>query len=1523
MSVRSPGLLAGLPGARGLYDPAYEHDSCGVGFVVAIDGIPSHDIVEKGIEVLIKLQHRGAVGGDLTTGDGTGILLQIPDAFVRSRCGEIGVSLPDPGAYGMGMLFMPRDSGLFEECVRIVERCVSTGGLTFLGWREVPVDDRAIAGQAKERQPVIRQCFAGGCGRTGAALERKLHAVRREIEKRAYETVAGRDRFYIPSLSCRTVVYKGLFTAGQIRRYYSDLADPGFESAIALVHQRYSTNTFPSWELAQPFRCLAHNGEINTLRGNLNLFRSREPRLESDLLGKDLHRILPAIDETGSDSACLDNALELLHSAGRSMPHAMLMLVPEAWGVKYPMGPDQRGFFEYNAGLMEPWDGPAALAFTDGTQVGALLDRNGLRPARYTITGKGLMVFASEAGVLDFQADEVVEKGALRPGRMIVVDTDKGRVIRDGEIKTLCARSQPYRRWVEENRITLRGFYGSVAPLTPDFENILFRQKLFGYTREDLHMIIEPMASTGYEPVGSMGADTPLAVFSDQKPLLYSYFKQLFAQVTNPAIDPVREELVMSLMTFIGNPGNILTELPAHSRLIKLLHPILSNDDLVRLQHLDMEGFRSVVMPMAFPAGGSGGRLAMALEELCDRSGEAVAGGRSLLILSDRDLPEGTAPIPALLAVSAVNQSLAGKGLRASSGLIVETGEAREVMHTALLLGYGATAVNPYLAFDTVAAMDLRRELSRSLSVGVALENYIGALCKGLLKIMSKMGISTLRSYRSAQVFEAVGLNRSVVDRYFPGTASRIGGIGLDEIAGEVDARYRAARERTSGGASILPSGGRYRFRRDGERHLWTPESITLLQRAVREGDIDAYRSYASLINDQSENLFTLRGLFRFRETTPVPLEEVEPASEIVKRFAASAMSFGSISREAHETIAIAMNRLGGMSNCGEGGEDPARYRPLPNGDDRCSAVKQVASGRFGVTAEYLVNARELQIKIAQGAKPGEGGQLPGHKVNEEIARVRHSTPGVTLISPPPHHDIYSIEDLAQLIFDLKNVNPKARVSVKLVSECGVGTIAAGVAKARADMVLISGFDGGTGASPLSSIQHAGVPWELGLAETQQTLVMNSLRSRIRVQVDGQMKTGRDVVVAALLGAEEYGFATAVLVALGCVMMRKCNTNTCPVGIATQDPDLRRRFMGSPEHVERFFTMLAGEVRSYMSTLGFRRMDDLIGRTDLLVTDGAVAHWKARGLDFSGILHPPGGSIPGGRPAPAQRCTESRDHAVDRVLDRELIELAREALESGAPVEIRRPIRNGNRTTGAMLSGEIAKRYGFKGLPEDTIVCRFTGAAGQSFGAFGAHGLTLVLEGEANDYVGKGLSGAKVVVKPHPGSVFDPACNIIAGNVILYGATAGSVYINGMVGERFAIRNSGATAVVEGVGDHGCEYMTGGRVVVLGETGINFAAGMSGGIAYVYDPDRRFDSRCNLDMVDLELVLDPREIEELTGMIRRHVRFTGSARGRRILDDWEACLPFFVKVFPMEYRRVLGKMTKEDEATERREMEHK
>ncbi len=1511
-------MFGGFPAAKGLYDPRNEHDGCGVGFLANIDATKSHAIIKDGIKVLKNLEHRGAIGGDLKTGDGAGIMFQVPDLFLRRECESSGMSLPDPGTYGVGMIFMPQSPDSSAACSKIIEETVVSEGLKFIGWREVPVDAGSISGTAKQRQPVIMQCFIHGNGFDSAALERKLYVLRRQVELLVNRAVGNDDTFYIPSMSCRTIVYKGLFTGTQLPRFYKDLSHADVISAVAVVHQRYSTNTFPSWELAQPFRYLAHNGEINTLRGNLNQIRSRESMLESDLFGYDIKKILPVIDERGSDSSCLDNAMELLVNAGRALPHSMLMLVPEAWGVKYPMGPDQRGFFEYHAGLMEPWDGPAAISFFDGVQVGAILDRNGLRPARYTVTKKGLMVFASEAGVLDFLPEDIAEKGALGPGQMILVDLAKRRILKNREIKALFARRQPYRRWVEENKITLRGFYGNVASIKPDFDRLLFRHKLFGYSREDLHMLIEPMAVNGQEPVGSMGADTPVAVFSEKNQLLYSYFKQIFAQVTNPAIDPVREELVMSLMTFIGNPGNILVEIPQSSRLIKLQHPILANEDLLRMRHLNVDGFHSKTLQMAFPAGGSGGQMEVALEDLCKQCERALKQGNSIIILSDRGLSEDSAPIPSLLAVSAVNQFLVRKGLRTNTGLIVETGEAREVMHMALLLGYGATAANPYVAFETVAAMVLRRELSRDLSVAVALENYIKALCKGLLKIMSKMGISTLRSYRSAQVFEAIGLNSDVVNKYFAGTSSCIEGMGLKEISIEVNKRHEEAHKTAPDVPTILPSGGQYTYRVDGERHLWTPESIGALQQATRKNDRKLYFKYADEINNQAERLSTLRGLFRFKKTEPVPLKEVEPASVIMKRFVTGAMSFGSISREAHETIAIAMNRIKGMSNSGEGGEDPARYKLLPGGDNRSSAVKQVASGRFGVTAEFLVNAREIQIKIAQGAKPGEGGQLPGHKVNEEIARVRYSTPGVTLISPPPHHDIYSIEDLAQLIFDLKNVNPKARISVKLVSEIGVGTIAAGVSKAHADMVLISGYDGGTGASPLSSIRHAGTPWELGLSETQQTLVLNSLRSRIRVQVDGQMKTGRDVIVAALLGAEEYGFATAVLIVSGCVMMRKCNKNICVAGIATQDPELRKFFLGKPEYIENYFTMVAEEVREYMAGLGFRKMDDLIGRADLLEMNRAVDFWKAKGLDFSKILYRPMMD----EECPS-RCVEAQQHKIEDVMDRELILRFKDALESKKKMRAEVPIRNVNRTTGAMLSGEIVKRYGNKGLPDDTIVCTFRGAAGQSFGAFGARGLTFILEGEANDYLGKGLSGGKIIVKPYSGIDFDPSRNILAGNVILYGATGGEVYIHGKVGERFAIRNSGAYAVVEDVGDHGCEYMTGGRVVVLGRTGINFAAGMSGGIAYVYDPNGGFDSRCNLDMVDLESVRDAKDIEELKGMINLHFKHTGSRKAEEILLDWDARLPFFVKVFPMEYRRVLGQMSKEDEATVREEVEHK
>ena len=1502
------------PEACGLYDPAFEHDACGVGFLANIDGRRTHEIVSRGVEVLHNLLHRGAVGGDQITGDGAGLLIQIPDNFLRAETGRHGIKLPKSGHYGVGMLFMPRDATCRATCMSAVVSVMKEEGLSFLGWRDVPTDEKVLGKQAFETRPVVMQAFVDGGGLTGADLDRRLHLVRKQVQQRVKPLLPTAEGFYIASLSSRTIVYKGMLMGGQVSGFYRDLAQPTLTSAVAVVHQRYSTNTFPSWDLAQPFRYLAHNGEINTLRGNINQMQARQPALACDAFGADIKRLFPVIEPGGSDSASLDNVLELLATSGRTLPHAMMMLIPEAWGTKYPAGPDQKGFFEYHAGLMEPWDGPATVAFTDGDVVGAILDRNGLRPARYTLTRSGFIVLASETGVLDIPADEVIEKGALRPGQMIVVDLARHRVMKNAEIKSHLARQQPYRRWVEENRITIQGLFGAVAPVVTDEGTLLQRQKLFGYTREDLGLLLEAMASKGHEAVGSMGHDVPLAILSEKPQLLVHYFKQLFAQVTNPPIDPIREELVMSLMTFIGNPPNILTEVPSHARLIKLRHPVLADEDMTRIRSMNIPGFRAKTLGTGFTPTGDGDTLATALRQLAARAEAAVGNGETLLILSDRDLPPDEAPIPTLLAVSAVNRHLIGKGLRTGVGLLVESGEPREVMHLALLLGYGATAVNPYLAFETVAVMAQRGDLTVELAPTKAIENYIAALCEGLRKIMSKMGIATLRGYRGAQVFEAVGLSQRLVDEYFTGTASRVEGIGLDEIAAEAIARWKSAVART-GEPPVLPSGGQYRWRADGERHLWTTESISKLQQATRTDSYSRYKEYADLINDQSRRQFTLRGLFRFKPCTPVALEEVEPVESIMRRFVTGAMSFGSISRETHETIAIAMNRIGARSNCGEGGEDPARYRPAADGTNRCSAIKQVASGRFGVTAEYCVNARELQIKIAQGAKPGEGGQLPGHKVNAEIARVRHATPGVTLISPPPHHDIYSIEDIKQLIYDLRNVNPAAEISVKLVSELGVGTIAAGVAKAEADRVLISGYDGGTGASPLSSIKHTGAPWELGLAETQQTLLLNNLRDKIKVQVDGQIKTGRDVIVGALLGAEEFGFATAALVCMGCVMMRKCHQNTCPVGVATQDPELRKCFQGRPDYLVNFCRFLAEETREHLAQLGFRTLDEAIGRVDLLEMNDAIRFWKVRGLDFSRIFHRPAAQT-------SPRCIHPRSCDLSHTLDAQLLPRIAAAIERRERVDLHSTIRNIHRAVGATISGQIAGRYGHAGLDEDTITLRFQGTAGQSFGAWCAHGLTLVLEGEANDYVGKGLSGGKLIVKPPAGAGFETAGNAIAGNVLLYGATAGEAYFAGMVGERFAIRNSGATAVVEGVGDHGCEYMTGGRVVVLGRTGLNFAAGMSGGIAYVYDEDGLFDVHCNLEMVDLEPVRLADDVAVLQRLISRHAQFTGSRTAQRMLDQWDEHLPHFVKVFPMEYRRVLGQMMREDESTVREEVIH-
>jgi glutamate synthase domain-containing protein 2/glutamate synthase domain-containing protein 1/glutamate synthase domain-containing protein 3 len=1500
------------PGKKGLYDFANEHDACGVGFVANTNGEKSHQIIEKGIRVLEKLMHRGAVGGDNKTGDGAGILMQLPDEFFQQVTKKLDISLPKAGEYGVGMIFLPKKKTLASKCIKAIENAITNEGFEVLGWRDVPVDLKCLGKLADDSCPDIKQVFIGKnyTDLDPDAFERKLYVARRMVEKKLGGIPEIGDQFYVVSLSAKTIVYKGLLLAPQMAVFFPDLVSKKMKSALALVHQRYSTNTFPTWPLAQPFRFMAHNGEINTLRGNINQMRAREQSFESEAFGDDIKKLLPIIPDGLSDSGSLDTAIEFIHASGRSIPHTMMMLIPEAWGEKYHLGHDLRGFFEYHAGLMEPWDGPAAVAFSDGRSIGALLDRNGLRPARYTITNDGFIVLASEAGVLDIPEKDVKIKGCLRPGQMIYVDIPQKRVLFDDEIKHIMARQKPYRRWVNENKISLHGFFDAVSPTTIHKDDLWERQTLFSYSREELKMIIKPMADTGHEATGSMGNDAALAILSEKPQLLFAYFKQLFAQVTNPPIDPIREDLVMSLMTFIGNQKNILEEKPSLAHLVKLKHPILTNDDIHRLRTSQIPSFRSQTFLIGFDAG-NGKSLEDAVEKLNSDVEKAVNDGITVVILSDKNLDEDLIPIPSMLAAASVNRHLVKCGIRTSAGLVIETGEAREVMHFALLLGYGATAVNPYLAFETIADIAKNGRLEESVSLINASENYVKAICKGLLKIMSKMGISTLRSYRGSQIFEAVGLNEKFIDKYFAGTASRIGGIGLDEVAKEAFARYSAAYNPPEGAPKMLATSGQYHFRNNGEKHLWTPDTIAKLQKSTRNNDYELYKEYAAIINNQEKHLCTLRGLFKFKKCKSISIDKVEPASEIVKRFVTGAMSFGSISKEAHETLAIAMNRIGGMSNSGEGGEDPARYIKQENGDNLCSAIKQIASGRFGVTAEYLASAKELQIKVAQGAKPGEGGQLPGHKVVEEIARVRYSTPGVTLISPPPHHDIYSIEDLAQLIYDLKNSNPEARISVKLVSEVGVGTVAAGVSKAHSDMVLISGHDGGTGASPLTSIKHTGLPWELGLAETQQTLVMNNLRDRIRVQVDGQLKTGRDVVIGAMLGAEEFGFATTALVVCGCVMMRKCHSNTCPVGVATQDPELRKLYTGKPEYVINFLMMIAEEIREYMAELGFRKLDDIIGRSDLLEVNHAIDFWKTKNLDFSKIFEKAKDkSLP-------VRCLTTQDHGIDKAYDVKLIKAARRAIEQKQKVNKEFNICNMDRTAGAMLSNQVAKKYGNNGLPEDTINFTFNGCAGQSFGAFLSKGITFKLIGEANDYVGKGLSGGKIILVPPKNITYDPSENVIAGNVLLYGATSGEIYIQGYAGERFAIRNSGVKAVVEGVGDHCCEYMTGGRVVILGKTGINFAAGMSGGLAYVYDKRHRFDAYCNLSMVDLEAVTDPWDIKELKGMITKHVKYTGSPKAQRILDNWESELPRFVKVFPMEYRRVLGQMMKEDEAIKR------
>lgn len=1486
---------------QGLYHPSQEHDACGFGFVAKIDGTRSHQIVRDGIQILRNLVHRGAVGGDLKTGDGAGMILQIPHQFFTHA---LKFSLPEERKYGVGVFFLPQKKKDFEHAQKMVTEQTAREGGKILGWREVPTHPECLGDMAREAMPSIWQMFVVFKGFEGLALERRLYILRKVLENEAAKSGWTFEDFYIPSLSCRTLVYKGMFAAPQFDHFFPDLLDTDLVSALAVVHQRYSTNTFPSWALAHPFRLIAHNGEINTLRGNINKMMAREVRIFSDLFGPEIKKLLPIINPTLSDSAIFDNVLELLTLGGRSLEHAIMMMVPEAFGVKYHISEAKRAFFEYHAAIMEPWDGPAAISFTDGTKVGAILDRNGLRPARYVITKSGLVVMASEVGVLDLNPPDILEKGRLAPGKMLLVDTAAKRVLRDNEIKSGIARRRPYRRWLEENRIELKGLLQVPGPVEVDEKSLALRQRIFGYMREDEKMILLPMAENAQEPVGSMGNDAALAVLSERPQLLYNYFRQLFAQVTNPPIDPYRENLVMSLMSFVGRQGNILDETPQHCHQLKLSHPILTNDDSERLKTSNLPSFRVCTVPMVFEiVEGSSGHLEKAVQALCEQVERKFDEGYSLAILSDREVGPGKVPIPALLAVTAVHQYLILKGKRFLGGLVLETGEAREVHHFACLMGYGVNAINPYLVFETLADLKRRGNLSEALTLEEAIENYITAVKKGLLKVMSKMGISTIRSYRGAQIFEAVGLNLDFIERYFPGTSSRIGGIGLEGIEQESLERFHAAFQASPSSVETLESGGKYQYRLNSEKHLFSPQAIVDLQKAVREGDYAIFKRYTAQINDISKNLCTLRGLFKFKQRQSVPIEEVEPVETIVKRFVSSAMSFGSISKETHETIAIAMNRLGAASNSGEGGEDESRYELLPNGDSSKSMVKQVASARFGVTISYLANSRELQIKMAQGAKPGEGGQLPGHKVDETIARVRHATPGVMLISPPPHHDVYSIEDLAQLIFDLKNANPEARISVKLVSEVGVGTVAAGVAKGKADMVLISGHDGGTGASPISSIKYAGSPWEIGLAETQQVLVMNKLRDRIRVQVDGQMKTGRDVVIGAILGAEEFGFGTASVVSLGCIMMRKCHLNTCPVGVATQDPELRKRFMGKPEHLMNFMKFIAQEVREMMAELGFKKFEDMVGHVDLLEVREAIDHYKTRGLDFSKVLIVP--EVPEGG---AIRCVSAQQHDFSLSLDPDLIKKAKTAIEFKQPMTLEYKIRNCNRTVGATLSYEIVKRYGLKGLPDPTLRIKFEGSAGQSFGAFLIHGVTFELEGDANDYFGKGLSGGRIIVYPPRSATFRPQSNIITGNVNLFGATGGEVYIHGRAGERFCVRNSGALAVVEGVGDHGCEYMTGGRVIILGETGVNFAAGMSGGIAYVLDENQLFDTNCNLEMVDLEPIYEKEDKDFLREQIECHVKYTGSKYAAGILESWDEMLPRFVKVMPMDYKKALAKL---------------
>ena len=1494
---------------QGLYRPEFEHDSCGTGFITNINGHKTNQIIDDALTMLENMEHRGACGCDPESGDGAGILLQLPHEFLMEECSNLEISLPEPGEYGVGMIFFPKDSTLKKACRTIIGNAVEKLGLQKLGYRKIAVNSSAIGETARKAEPDVEQLFIMRPHYITNTddFERKLFVLRRYINKTIAETVpAAAEHFYFTSLSCKTIIYKGQVTTYQLRKYFSDLADPRVASGFAMIHSRFSTNTFPSWKLAQPFRLIAHNGEINTLTGNLNWFYSGLKSYASSysITNEEMEMLLPVIDNNQSDSACLDNIIEVLLHSGRSLPHVMMMLVPEAWDGNVQMDPLKKAFYEFHAALMEPWDGPAAITFTDGKLVGAVLDRNGLRPLRYVVTTDGRVIAASEAGVLGLDEKLVLQKGRLQPGKMLLIDTEQGKIITDEEIKHQVASRQPYGRWLENYKIRLSELAEARLAFASLSEDSVFRyQQVFGYTREDIDSIIKPMALEGKEPVGSMGTDVPLAILSDKPQHLSSYFKQFFAQVTNPPIDPIRERLVMSLSTFIGNNGNLLDEDKMHCHCVVLKHPILKNHQLEKLRSIDTGMFHAKTLQTYYNADGMPGSLEKGIARLCLYAEDSVDDGFEVLILSDRAIDSEHAPIPSLLAVSAVHHHLIKSGRRGAVGLVVETGDTWEVHHFACLLAFGATAINPYLALSTIEALKNNGSMETSLDVKTLQKNYVKSVNDGLLKIFSKMGISTLQSYHGSQVFEILGLNKSVVDRYFCGAVTRIGGLGLDEIARESLCKHRIGFGGSKSGERLLPEGGIYQWKRRGESHLFNPTTVHLLQHATRSNDYSVYKNYSKEINEQTEKHFTIRGLLDFAHPREaISIDEVEPAENIMKRFATGAMSFGSISHEAHSTMAIAMNRIGGKSNTGEGGEDEIRYELLPNGDSMRSAIKQVASARFGVTSNYLTNADELQIKMAQGAKPGEGGQLPGHKVDDWIARTRHATPGVGLISPPPHHDIYSIEDLAQLIFDLKNANRAARINVKLVSKAGVGTIAAGVAKAHADVILIAGYDGGTGASPISSVKHAGLPWELGLTEAHQTLVRNKLRSRVVLQTDGQLKTGRDLAIACLMGAEEWGVATAALVAGGCIMMRKCHLNTCPVGVATQDAELRKLFTGKPEHIVNLFRFMAEELREIMAELGFRTVNEMVGRVQFLKVKEGLQNWKAKKIDLSGILHP----VTNPKELTLYN-SEKQDHGMDEILDWKLLENAKPALEDKTPVFATYEVRNVDRTIGTLLSNEISKKYGSAGLPDNTINYKFKGSAGQSFGAFATKGISFELEGEANDYVGKGLSGAQLAIYPSERATFTPEDNIIIGNVALYGATAGEVFIRGMAGERFAVRNSGATTVVEGIGDHGCEYMTGGRALILGETGRNFAAGMSGGIAWVYNPNNTFSENCNTEMVDLD-PLTVKDEEQIIALLHKHVHLTDSKVAKKLLANWGKEAPHFVKVYPKEYKKVLEKL---------------